>query len=361
VSRRTPERGTLALLLSAEGGHGRVALADFEAWCQAHVGRRVRVWLAGELMVPVLAEPGLAFADEAAFEAWARRVLQHYGHEADGALATWRSASTAGACLLQGVALDTLRAQAARHGVQLLSVQPWWCTALQGLPAHGEHTLLVAECRTVTVVSLARGGVTAVQQHWLAHAQAAELAQLAAELSGRCIGYGVEGLDEQARLPGAAADPGPPDFITAAPPRARALGWALAATGACVLALAGADAHDAWQAAHAAPDEPAAPFTQAEAQPGDAAAHARLAHPWPTVIAAAEATVPGGGHWLGLEHQAGQRELRLTGIAASLPDALAAAEAVSRSAGMAQALVARSAAAGAGGGVEFTLKATLAP
>ena len=35
----------------------------------------------------------------------------------------------------------------------------------------------------------------------------------------------------------------------------------------------------------------------------------------------AEATVPGGGHWLALAHQAGQRELRLSGVAASLPDA----------------------------------------
>ena len=290
--------------------------------------------------------------------------------------------------------LPALLRSADHHQLTVLGIQPGWSGALAQACADeptlrvGAAQLLVAEGGCVTVLRLDDGVLADVQQHWLAQPRADALqALLPHGTQAVVLGHGLMGpVPTGWTALGDVAGPAQParwqqpvsapNFLPLPVAPLRRLGWALAAAGACVLALAGADA---WQARAALVEQQSAqPSTELgvrlRGSAADQAARARLAHPWPAVVAAAEATVPAGGHWLALEHQAGQRELRLSGVAASLPAAWAAAEKVGRSPGIADAMVARStvvrvglnagpvsAAAADAGDVEFDIVARLAP
>jgi len=382
VSRPTPE-GVQHILLEP-AGTGGIEPGRFEAWCEAHRGARCAVWLAAELTLPLLAEPGATFADEVALATYARRVLSHYEHETEGAAAAWRSARRTGVCLLLAPAdAQALREAAVRHRVRLEGLRPLWtgalALALREHPAlQDQGCLLVVERCIVTAIELSRGGVTGLQRHWLARDDAGELTRLAHELGSAgapvlALGHGLPGepppalrvigsLAQEpaallARFDEAALRSLAPDFAPAPSARMRSLGWALAGTAACVLTLAVGSAYDALGALSAGAD-PAAELSVVDAAsrvpagvradgeqgalPAARVAQARLAYPWPALFMASEAATPRGGIWLTLEHRASQPELRLSGLAPSTEEALVVAQRLARAPGIADAFVSRS-------------------
>jgi hypothetical protein len=381
VSPPTPDRAQQILL--ASGVAGGVEPARFEAWCEGHRGAQCTAWLDAELTLPLLAEAGATFADESVLADYARRVLSHYEHETHGAVATWRSGPRAGACLaLVPVDVQALRAAATRHAVRLESLRPLWTGALAlARRAHpvlqDSGGLLVVERCIVTVIEIAGGRISALQRHWLAQCDAAELDPLVRELGGAAgplvaLGHGLRGepparlqvigslaqepatlLGQLASIRGALA----PDFAAAPSPRLRPLGWALAGTGACMLALSATTAYDAYQtldvepapaavsAASGSPTMAATPARGTGEQEPEAATRAALAkldYPWAQLFAASESAAPRGGAWLALEHRAAQPELRVSGLAPSVEEALAVAQRLGRAPGVADAFVARS-------------------
>jgi hypothetical protein len=413
-----------------DAGGGALDPAQFETWCRSHAGSRATLWLAASLTLPLLADAGARFADEAALHAYARRVLGAYEHDVQGAITSWRSGAgwlglrrataAAGACLLHAeIDPAALHATAARHGVQLLGMHPLWAGALaQARQQHAllqrDAVLLVAEGRQVTALRLQGGALVALRSHWLASATAAELEPLRAEWAALGLpvfasGHGLSGaapallrttgpLDQDAqalatRLLGAlqlrhglragAARPLAPDFLPAAArgPRSAmgsAPGWALASTGALVLALAALDAGQAWQswqaarqaAAQASLPVHAANERRATARavaPSGAAANpsaqqqalARLAHPWPQLFESVEAATPSGGQWLRLEHRSSDALLRVAGTAPSMAEALRVASRIDAAPALAEAVLWRSDVA-AGGAISFELSARVA-
>lgn len=384
MSRPTPERAHHVLLEPAGAGAGGIEPSQFEAWCEARSGARGVVWLAAELTLPLLTEPGAVFTDEAALASYARRVLSHYDHETEGAAATWRSGRRAGVCLLLAPA-DALALQeaAGRHAMRLEGLYPLWTGALAlALREHPDlqvrGALLVVERRVVTAIELSAGGIVGLQRHWLESDDAGELARLAHDpaLAGGpvlALGHGLPGQPPAAlRVIGSLAqEPAAllaqlaegtlrglkPDFAASSSPRLRSLGWALAGTAACVLALAVGSAFDALQDLRAAAD-PAADLSPVDSSssagalargnreqapvPTARVALARLAYPWPDLFVAAETAAPRGGMWLTLEHRALQPELRLSGLAPSTAEALAVAQRLAQAPGITDAFVSRS-------------------
>ena len=347
------------------------------------------------MSLPLLAEPGARFADEAELAGYARRVHVHFGIDADGingsepAVTTWRSGARQGTCLLQGLNLAELRNSAAKHGVQLLGLLPFWSRALalacDEWPQlrRGAKRLLVVEGRVLTAISLSNARVIELRTHWLARVDGSSLANWAAEHGGgewAAVGYSTSiaavvsatplcriDADASQALARSAHAPQAPDFLAAAPRRPARLGWAAAATAACVLGIAAVNAGQAYSLradaiaadAAAALEKTRGTHPRNEPSAAERAALARLAHPWSQVIAAAESTVPRNGAWTGLEHEAAQPTLHLSGVAASLPDALATASALGRAPGVADVLLSRSESV-AGRGVEFELVGSLA-
>jgi hypothetical protein len=379
VSRPTPERAQHVLLEPA--GSGGIEPGQFDAWCEAHRGARCVAWLSAELTLPLLAEPGAVFADEAALAAYARRVLSHYEHQTEGAAAAWRSGRRAGVCLLLGPAdAQVLREATVRHAVRLEGLRPLWTGALA--LALREHPtlrdrgwLLVVERCIVTAIKFSGAGIVSLQRHWLARDDAGELARLARELGGPvfAVGHSLAGepppalrvigsLGQQpaallARFDDAALHGLPPNFAPAPAPRLRLMGWALAGTAACVLALAVGSAHDAYGSLSAAanttaeigvvdPTPPGKVPARADREQGPVpaarVAQARLAYPWPALFMASEAATPSGGVWLTLEHRASQPEMRLSGLAPSTEEALAVAQRLAQAPGIKDAFVSRS-------------------
>jgi hypothetical protein len=382
VSRPTPERAHHVLL--APGGSGGIEPSQFEAWCQAHRGARCVVWLAAELTLPLLTEPGAVFADEAAVAAYARRVLSHYDHETQGAAAAWRSRRRTGICLMLAPAdAQALREAANRHAVRLEGLRPLWTGALAlALLEHpalqDQGCLLVAERCIVTAIEFAGGSMARLQRHWLARDDAGDLLRLAQELGSTgsvvlALGHGLPGEPPSAlraigslaqepaallaQLDKAAFRGMAPDFAPAPMPRLRSLGWVLAGTAVSVLALAVGSAYDAYEALNAQAD-PAAEISNIESpSPGAALARAdgehkalpaarvalaRLDYPWQALFMASEAATPRGGTWLRFEHQASQSEMRLSGLASSTEEALAVAQRLARAPGITDAFVSRS-------------------
>lgn len=382
MSRPTPE--PVHHLLLEPAGTGGIEPSQFEAWCEAHRGARCVVWLAAELTVPLLTEPGADFADEVALASYARRVLSHYEHETEGAAAAWRSGPRTGVCLLLAPAdALELREAADRHAVRPEGLHPLWAGALAlalrehpDLQARG--CLLVVERCVITAIELSGGGIVSLQRHWLAHDDAGELARLARDRASAggpvlALGHGLRGeppsglrvIGRLAQEPSAllaqfaeGAFRGlAPAFSPSPKPRLRSLGWALAGTGFCVLALAVGSAYDAHGSlsADASPSadlsiiEPAlpaaAPARADREQPSvlaERVALSRLAYPWPELFIASEAATPRGGMWLSLEHRASQPELRISGLAPSTEEALAVAQQLAQAPGIADAFISRS-------------------
>jgi hypothetical protein len=357
-------------------------LDAFRGWCAAHRGARCRLWLGGALTLPLVLDPGLPLADDAAMRDHVRRIFVHVGQAgaAGAAVAGWRSGPRLGAVMLTGVDLAALQLAAREHGVRLVSARPWWSLALVNARrrapavARGRARLLVVEGRSVTAITLQGGHIEALRQHWLAAPTWVEL--LAAAVDDGPVWAIGDGLVGSADLAGpvqmlGALDGGPdellgsqvpvpavPDFLAADTARSQAPGWALAATAALVLGVAGLDAQQVWQARQATRDAALAPVSTAPTLVPDPERAARLRHPWPQVFAATEAAAGGSVQWLALDHDAGRPDVRLAGTAADLPDALAAADRLARSAGIAEARLAHSEVGASA--VAFELQAQLA-
>lgn len=401
----SPPMPEVQSLLLGEGGLGPEGPA-FEAWCAAHSATRCRLWLGAEVECPLLAEPGARFARPDGLADYARRVLGHYEVAVEGApVAGWRSRSRVGASLLVPPAdLAAIEAVAARHALQVVGVHPLWAgalaLALRERPALLEHAwLLVVQRRVVTALELRDGGIVQLRRHWLEGDEAAQLGWLVEELSaaGRTVvaaGFGLQGPPPQAlrvlgrldgdgpecvrrlgqALPAAGARwsaPFSPDFAARPQARRPLAGWALALTGALVLALAAGDAASAWAQRRealagasgpvVAADRPPATQRAAAAAPdADARALERLAYPWERLFGVGESARPDPGGWLAFEHRAAQPTLSLRGVTSGPDEALAVTAAMARAAALADATLTRSEPR-EGGGVRFEIVARVAP
>lgn len=324
-------------------------LQSFDRWCAANPGCRATVWLGSGLLLPLLVGPDLPLRDEPALRTWAQRVFKHYGVPEAAPLATWRSGRRLGAVALEGLDLPALQAVARRHRVHLAGVRPGWALALHTLRSRdarraGAHSRVwMTEPGLTTELQLDQGALSGITLHWADGVQ--DIVPGPGEL--------VFAAPVQQR-PG--RGPKAPDFLTAPVRHESAAGWALAATGAVVLAVALADAG-------ALPVEPSAaaarPLAESGAVPVDPAWAARAAHPWAQVFAAAETASVPGVRWLHLDHDAARGGLRLQGQARDIAQALAAADSLASGPGVRDALLAHSERPGAGAELRFELQAQL--
>ena len=160
--------------------------SDWPAWCQAHAGRSVRLWLGASLTHELALAPDLALGDDPALLAYARPLLQHYHGEAAAhwPLAAWRcgaglQAPQRGVSALHGVDLVALQAAAGQAGVRLQAVQPGWSAALAlarvpALAVASQAQLLVVEGPLLTQLHTRHGQLLQLQRrrlpqaHWAA-------------------------------------------------------------------------------------------------------------------------------------------------------------------------------------------------
>ena len=355
---------------------------DFGAWCAAHPGQACELWIGAGALAEVVGEnsdAAQALRSPAARAAWAQRLLHHYHGEAAAQwpLLPWHAPHAWGASALRRVTLADLRAQACAHGVVLHAVRPLWPRLLAQLLAQqtllrrgvlGQAWLVEAgqagEGQAhLTRVGLARGRVTSVQRRRLQAPWAQALQRLideeppAAGAASALLWLGAA-PDGSLPLPRAvtwlppyrdALPPGPgsgPDFLR---PQARPglLAWVWLGTCVAVLALAGAEAREAWaqRAQVQALVVPAAPPRTATApvrpmDPAELAHRQRLQHPWQAVFMASEAPAVAGLRWLSLDHRAGA-ELRLQGQSSDAGPVQLAAAALRQQPAWQQVLVAR--------------------
>lgn len=365
---------------------GAGAVQPWSSWCQAHAGGAAQIWVGGALLHHLVSEAGMPLQDDAALRAYAGQLLGHYfGAAAQRwALAPWRSGERSGACALQGADLDALREVAQAHGVDLRALRPAWSVALAALLASEpewarapQAGLAWVEGPLLTWVSLQRGVCVGLRHARLAEATPQALgdtlnglrAEAGAAVETLVLGYGLtagavppwSGVRILGRLDGdapslaqlsppakpAGAQLPQPDFV-ATGPRGSSLGWALAATGALVLATAAWTGWDSYQARDAAQQELAQLQSRARGRPVAAAAPvlrnsaqaasqqqaqleatraARevaglLQEPWGQVLGQVEAAAGGQIQWLGFDYTAVRAELRLEGLAADRKTAL---------------------------------------
>jgi hypothetical protein len=112
----------------------KAALDDFARWCDRHEGGTCRLALSNRWMLSSAAIPAMNT------HALREETVRHWGHYHDvdeaSLAAEWvyRQASSkdiALACAAPRGLIEGLLDQADQHGVQLLSVQPWWAQAMQ--------------------------------------------------------------------------------------------------------------------------------------------------------------------------------------------------------------------------------------
>lgn len=208
---------------------------DWPAWCQAHAGRSVQLWLGASLTHELALAPDLALGDDPALLAYARPLLQHYHGEAAAhwPLAAWRCGSglqapQRGVSALHGVDLAALQATARQAGVRLQAVQPWWSAALAlalarvpALSVADQAQLLVVEGPLLTQLHTRRGQLLQLQRRRLPQARWAALQAW------------WQAQPEQALGPAWAVGHGLPDAPTAgaAPAASPAVAPGTAATG----------------------------------------------------------------------------------------------------------------------------------
>jgi hypothetical protein len=328
---------TLQILVGE--GEGQVAPAALDAWAQAQpAGTPVRLWLAGALTQELRAPTELRRAGHEAWQDYARRLAGHYGMDARGALAFWEAeGGELDACLAPD-ALDNALLQRLAQRLSLRGVHPLWLGALALGQAKSppDGPLWLVEGRLLTRLVLRGGRLAALHKQWLAQADEAERRE--ATGNAPCVG---EGLDAAGWATALAALPAleAPRFQPSEGARRPRLGWALAATSALVLGVAGLDAaaaHREWRAAQELALSPAAPATARPAPTKKPAAargaspeqvqqamQALLQHPWAPLLSGLDAAAPPNGRWLRLEHRAGEPAVLLEGEADDLGDVLA--------------------------------------
>lgn len=338
------------------------------------------LWLDATQGVSLLADPGARFGSATALAAWARRLWVHYGIDSQGAAlpaaAVWRSRSRCAASLTNA---DVAAWQASANGAPapVAGVAPLWAGAL-ALATQRLHALrrrgrlLVVEGKAVTVIDIADAEIQRWELAWLDSADAAGLeawVDAAAIEPVAAIGHSLPGAPPARLRVLQPLDSAPQDFADSlepinAPsfmsrePMAARWGWAVAGTAALVLAAS------AWEATAVLQEREAAllALTAVEARParfaltsnrrGEGATlpaaiedAARLAAPWATRFAVAEAAAPEGGHWLRLEQARGETPLRMAGTAATPAAAFALTQQLAQAPGVADAAVMRSEAA----------------
>ena len=402
------------LLLAADGLwdlHAGERHDGFAAWCSGHARQRCTLWVGSTHLSDLVCEAGLPLHGGAARMDWARRVFTHYhGASAEAwPLLPWRWRAARGVSALQGVALSELRAQAAAHGVALVAVRPLWPLLLERVLAERPALRSAAQARVLlleraspaggalaTVLTLHRGALQSVRRRRLdepvpdalqallqqdgATQNMAAQAYCASTMPTAAWSLGVPGLQalpsstldrvadttapyrsELLRGRAAAGD----DFLQPLP-RPSALAWAGLAVSLLVLAVAGFDAREAWQARSEARAAGLAVMTRAAVpalvpgvalSPAQAALRQRLAHPWREVFQASELPAAGGLAWLTLEHQIGG-DLRLQGVAPAGEPVQRAAAALRSRASWQQVLVSRLEVEG--DGLSFEIVARLA-
>lgn len=334
---------------------GRVH-ADFNAWCQAHPGRRARLAISASTLRTLVAPTDLPLADEAALAAYARLQFGHYfGAAAQGwPMATWwvgaKSGAQRGACALVDTALPT-------QDRRLAALQPSWSLALRqqagadpAWAAAPRTALALVEGRALTWMCLRDGALNELHQRVLDEgAGEAELQSLLQGLQEATGGFshapklvGWSGVD----IPGLQRHPQDAAWLTTtqrgaarsqlpAPDFARATRrpgllpalWLLAAVAACALAAqqalqqrdeAARLTEQAQVLARMAGPARTAPNTTppaSNAARGRATAFAqRLRTDWPALWLAVERALPPGVQLQALELDA--RQLRLEGHAA---------------------------------------------
>jgi hypothetical protein len=197
-----PRRAPALLLLGHGLWDGEHVHGSFEAWCVTHAGQACNLWVSAAWLHELVCDPALPLHDDRAVLGWARALLAQYHGEAANAwhMAAWRQGQSRGVSVLHGVALESLVSTAAKHGVRLASVRPWWSQALR-LALHRRAAMKVGSCRLlvlegarITVIELEAGVVTALTLRWLdaAHPDALELwVQDQAARATLAVGYGL--------------------------------------------------------------------------------------------------------------------------------------------------------------------------
>lgn len=323
---------------------------DFSAWCAANRGLSCRVLLSAECLAVITAEPALGLKRRLELIEHARTQFEQY-HGADYQPAgtepwpvlPWRSASGAGATALRAPSLASLQAAAQAHGVKLLSVQPAWAAlaplllqqdpqtrsdeVLANPSGSGRTLMLLDEGRVVTAIVSNDGRPERVafrRKPADPEQQAAWQAELCAEwglhrtteapatglppVQVLHLPAAAQGLQGLAHLRPTAAE----DFLDAERPKR--LPKLAAATAMLVAAVAGIDAHGAWQQAQAAQTalaearqvpQPPADIRDALTRQTEQRLQADLSRPWHAVFAATEASTQAGLQWLLMDHTAG--------------------------------------------------------
>lgn len=367
---------------------GASPVQPWSSWCRAHAGGAAQVWVSGSLLHHLVSEAGMPLQDDAALRAYAGELLGHYfGTSAQRwALAPWRSGERSGACALQGADLAELRSVAQAHAVDLRALRPAWSGALTDLMASEpawarapRAALAWVEGPLVTWVGLQQGVCVALRHARLSaptlDALGDALNHLRTELGQGApvetlvLGFGLTAgttpawtgvrvlgrLDAEAptlaqlgAVPnGSGLNLPQPDFV-ANGAGSSPLGWALAATGALVLATAAWTGWEGHQALEAAQQElaqlqsrargrsavVAPPVVRNSAQASlqqqsqlEATRAARevaglLQEPWGQILSQVETAGGKQVQWLGFDYTAVRAELRLEGLSADRKTAL---------------------------------------
>ena len=193
--------------------------ADFNAWCQAHRGCDVRLFVSGHLLHSLVVDPALRLFDELAVREYAAQQFSHYhGPQArQWPMAVWAHPSNSGACAMHSVDLPTLMAQAAAHDVRVRSIAPVWSAGLDSVsrlkPAFGgaqPQALALVEGRRITWLVAQAACVVALQQRFIDLPRVDALAGLLHRLvietgpfaePPLVVGWGLDGAQSAASLP----------------------------------------------------------------------------------------------------------------------------------------------------------------
>ena len=190
--------------------------ADFQAWCQANVGRRCSMLLSGWLLHELVMDAALPLRNDPQRLAYARQLMVGYHGEAAHAwpMAVWHATGRHGVTALHALRLAELQDQALASRVSLRKLGPWWCGALAlalvaepRLARSARARLWVVDGLLATQVDLAQGRLAHVQQRRLAAPTLAGLADLQASLqdslqdSQQADQRADQRADQHARLP----------------------------------------------------------------------------------------------------------------------------------------------------------------
>lgn len=175
------------------GAPAPIAWEDFSAWCAQHRGQGANVLVSNRLMHSLVADAALPLAAQGDVLAHARAQFIHYhgASAGDWPTAAWMAGPVRGASALHGLDLAALRQQALAHDVRLLSVVPYWSTALRACARvaedwarrDGRSALGLFEGTHATWMLIVDGAFAAMRTRRLASACSADVSGLVEELA----------------------------------------------------------------------------------------------------------------------------------------------------------------------------------